>query len=82
MVPLFEREMQVLRPGAVSQPFRTQFGWHIVQVLERREYDGSEAVARARAREQIRERKMAEEMETWLRQIRDEAYVEYRLEDF
>lgn len=81
VVPVFEREMDALAPGQISTPFRTQFGWHIVQVLERREFDGSEAVARDRARAQIRERKMSEEMENWLRQLRDQAYVEYRLEE-
>ena len=81
VVPVFETVMQELAPGQVSEPFRSQFGWHIVQVLERREYDGSEAVARAQARDQLRARKMAEETENWLRQLRDEAYVEYRLDE-
>lgn len=81
VVPLFEQEMSALAPGAVSEPFLTQFGWHIVQVLDRRDHDDSEAVARQRAREQIRQRKVAEEMESWLRQLRDEAYVEYRIDE-
>ena len=81
VVPLFEQEMNALAPGAVSEPFLTQFGWHIVQVLDRRDHDDSETVARQRAREQIRQRKVAEEMESWLRQLRDEAYVEYRIDE-
>lgn len=80
-VPAFERAMNALPEGAVSEPFRTQFGWHIVQVLERRDHDDTEQVRRARAAEQIRKRKLDEEMQTWLRQLRDEAYVEVRLDE-
>ena len=78
-VPQFERQMNELRPGEVSEPFRTQFGWHIVQVVERREHDGTDAVRRTRARDAIRRRKSGEELQTWQRQLRDEAYVELRL---
>jgi len=80
-VPAFERVMVALPEGAVSEPFRTQFGWHVVQVLERRDHDGTEQVRRTRAREQIRKRKLDEEVQNWLRQLRDEAYVELRLEE-
>ena len=68
--------MNDLLPGEVSEPFRTQFGWHIVQVVERREHDGTDAVRRTRARNAIRRRKSDEELQTWQRQLRDEAYVE------
>lgn len=81
MVPEFQAVMDSLKPNQISQPFRTQFGWHIVQVLERRAHDDTEEVRRTRAKEQIRDRKAEEEMESWLRQLRDEAYVELRLED-
>lgn len=81
MVPRFEEAMNQLEPGTVSEPFETEFGWHIVQVLERREHDSTEEVNRSRARELIRQRKAEEELELWLRRLRDEAYVEYRLED-
>jgi peptidyl-prolyl cis-trans isomerase SurA len=80
-VPTFEREMDALDPGEVSEPFRTQFGWHIVQVVERREHDGTSAVRRTRAREAIRRRKSDEELQSWQRQLRDEAYVELRLDN-
>ena len=81
MVPDFEHEMDELKPGEISKPFKTQFGWHIVQVLERREYDNSEDLKRSRAREIIRAKKIEEATQNWLRSLRDEAYVEYRLDD-
>ena len=80
MVPEFDNEMKALAPNQLSQPFETQFGWHIVQVLERREYNSTDDIRRTRAREVLRQRKMDEAQETWLQQMRDEAYVEYRLE--
>lgn len=80
LVPEFENVMDSLDPGAVSQPFQSQFGFHIVQVLDRREHDSTEDIKRARAREAIRRRKLEEARTDWLRQMRDEAYVEYRLE--
>jgi peptidyl-prolyl cis-trans isomerase SurA len=70
-----------LQVGEVSEPFKTQFGWHIVQVMERREHDNTAEVLRAAARQQIRERKLEEEGQAWLAQIRDTAFVEYRLEE-
>ena len=80
-VPEFERTMKTLANEELSEPFRTQFGWHIVQVIERREFDDTEQVKRTRAAEQIRKRKVDEEVQNWLRQLRDEAYVELRLEE-
>jgi peptidyl-prolyl cis-trans isomerase SurA len=80
MVPEFEVAMNELAPGEVSSPFKTQFGIHIVQVLERREHDSTEDVKRAKAREAIRQRKLEEAHQNWLREMRDDAYVEYRLE--
>jgi peptidyl-prolyl cis-trans isomerase SurA len=81
LVPEFEQEMNRLGPGQVSPPFESRFGWHIVQVLERRELDSTEEFRRAQAREQVRQRKIQEESAIWLRRLRDESYVEYRLED-
>jgi peptidyl-prolyl cis-trans isomerase SurA len=80
-VPNFERAMKTLPEGEVSDPFRTQFGWHVLQVLGRRQHDDTDQVRRARAAEQIRARKLDEEVQTWLRQLRDEAYVELRLDE-
>ena len=79
--PRLEEAIQDLAPGEVSSPFRTEQGWQIVQVVERRDYDGTDQVRRSNAKEQIRRRKTEDELQTWLRQLRDEAYVEYRLEE-
>ena len=81
LIPKFEEVAAKLTAGEVSAPFRTQFGWHIVQVQERREHDNTEEIVRHEAREQIRERKLEEEGQAWLRQLRDAAYVEYRLDE-
>ena len=80
-VPNFESTMNSIPEGGLSEPFETRFGWHLVQVLERREFDDTEKVKRARAADQLRQRKMDEELQNWLRQIRDEAYVELRLDE-
>ena len=80
-VPIFERAMDSLAVGTLGEPFRTQFGWHIVQVIERREHDGTDAVRRAEALRRLRARKIEENMQAWVRQVRDEAYVEYRLDE-
>ncbi|GAB4302350.1 MAG: peptidylprolyl isomerase [Thiohalomonadaceae bacterium] len=74
----FEQAMNKLQPGEISEPFRSQFGWHIVQVLERRQRDSTEELKRARAHDAIRQRKIEEETQDWLRRLRDEAYVEYK----
>ena len=80
-VPVFERAMDSLEPGSLSQPFRSQFGWHIVQVLERRERDDTDSARRAEALRVLRARRIEENMRTWVRRVRDEAYVEYRLDE-
>jgi peptidyl-prolyl cis-trans isomerase SurA len=79
MDPDFESAMNALQPNQTSEPFQTQFGWHIVQVLERREHDDSTEAQRTKAREAIRQRKTEEELQAWMRRLRDEAYVEYRM---
>jgi peptidyl-prolyl cis-trans isomerase SurA len=78
-VPEFERQLAQLQPDEISQPFRTQFGWHIVQLLGRRQFDTTDDVRRQRAFMALRESKADEETELWLRRLRDEAYVEYKL---
>ena len=78
-VPVFERTMDSLAPGAISEPFRSRFGWHLVQVLERRDLDATETSRRAEARRRLRSRKIEENTQAWLRRVRGEAYVEYRL---
>lgn len=80
-VPAFEREMNSLKVGEVSQPFETPFGWHIVQVLARRKAPVSGERKRQEARLILRERKADEAYQEWLRQLRDRAYVEYRTDD-
>lgn len=77
----FQDALDALKPGEIGAPFRTQFGWHIPQVLERRTRDITEESRRARARGAIQNRKAAEEYDTWLRRLRAEAYVEYRSAD-
>ncbi|PKM42946.1 MAG: molecular chaperone SurA [Gammaproteobacteria bacterium HGW-Gammaproteobacteria-1] len=74
----FEQAMNGLKAGEISEPFRSQFGWHIVQVVERRQHDSTEELKRSRAFEAIRQRKIEEDTQDWLRRLRDEAYVEYK----
>ena len=80
-VPEFEKAMNELAPNQVSAPVRSPFGWHLIQVLERRKQDMGEESQRNMARAILRHRKAEEAYEDWLRQLRDEAYVEYKLED-
>nr|WP_232058811.1 peptidylprolyl isomerase [Azospira sp. I09] len=80
-VPEFERAMDALKVGEVSQPVQSMFGWHLIQVLERRVQDVSQDRQRAIARNALRERKSDEAYQDWLRQLRDRAYVEYRWEE-
>lgn len=77
-VPEFERAMDALKPGQVSTPFRSPFGWHIVQVMERRQQDMSQDRQRLTARQAIRSRKSDELWDDWVRQQRDKAYIEYQ----
>jgi peptidyl-prolyl cis-trans isomerase SurA len=77
--PEFEQTLTKLKPGEVSPPFRTQFGWHIASVIERRTRDNTDESRRAQARTAVQNRKAAEEYDMWLRRLRAEAYVEYRL---
>lgn len=80
-VPEFEQAMDALKPGELSQPVQSPFGWHLIMVEERRVQDVSDDRKRAAARNALRERKADEAYQDWLRQLRDRAYVEYRLEE-
>ena len=80
-VPEFERAMNALRDNEISNPVQTQFGWHLVQAMERRTEGVSDERRRAAARNVIRARKADEAYQDWLRQTRDRAFVEYRLEE-
>ena len=80
-VPEFERAMALLKPGEVSQPVSTPFGWHLIQVQERRTEESPVERNRQAARMALRERKAEEAYLEWIRQLRDRTYVEYRLDD-
>lgn len=80
-VPDFERAMDALKPGEVSPPFKSPFGWHLVQVMERREAGVTQDRRRLQARAALKERKSDEAYQDWLRQLRDRTYVELRLEE-
>ena len=80
-VPQFEKAMNELKYNEISAPVRSQFGWHIIQVIERRKQDMSKEAARLKARQEIRARKADEAYQDWIRELRDRAYVELKLED-
>jgi peptidyl-prolyl cis-trans isomerase SurA len=80
-VPEFERAMNALKPGEVSGPVQTPFGWHLIQVLERRTEDMSKERQRLAARQTLRARKSDEAYQEWVRQLRDRAYIELRAEE-
>ncbi len=76
----FTKHVEQLDPGELSQPFRSSQGWHLVRVEDQRERDISKERRRERIAQQIRERKSQEALNQWLRELREEAYVDYRLE--
>jgi peptidyl-prolyl cis-trans isomerase SurA len=78
-VPEFEEVMNDLEIGEVSEPFRSPFGWHIVEVLERRVYDNTEDLKRRNCDARIRNSKMEDETQLWMRRLRDEAFVVKRI---
>jgi peptidyl-prolyl cis-trans isomerase SurA len=71
--------MDQLAPSQISEPFKTSFGWHIVQVIERRREDTTKDLLRIKARELLRDRKAQAAIDRWLQRLRDEAYVQIRL---
>ena len=80
-VPEFERAMDALPIGQVSEPIESPFGYHLILVTERKSDDVSQERQRMIARQAIREQKVEEATQDWLRQVRDRAYVEYRMDD-
>lgn len=78
MVPEFEQKMTSLAVGEVSAPFESRFGWHIVEVTERRTEDFTSEMRENAARIEIRKRKSSEELQNWLRELRSEAYVDIK----
>jgi peptidyl-prolyl cis-trans isomerase SurA len=80
MVPEFEQMAANTDVGKVSPPFRSQFGWHILQVLERREQDMSEQILRQQAQMILRKRQFQDELPRWLKELRDNAYVQIKQE--
>jgi peptidyl-prolyl cis-trans isomerase SurA len=77
-VPEFEEVADSLEPGAISEPFQSRFGWHILEVVERRTYDNTEDLKESNCVQRIRNSKLADESELWVRRLRDEAYVDVR----
>jgi peptidyl-prolyl cis-trans isomerase SurA len=80
-VPDFEKAMDKLKPNEISEPIRTPFGWHLIQVLERRKQDVTEQRRREQARQALRERKSDEQFADFLRQLRDRTYVEIKSDE-
>lgn len=78
-VPRFTQVMKSLKTRQISEPFKSQFGWHVIQVLARRQQDETDQLIRQKAERAIQNRKAEEELQLWLRRARDEAYVDYRL---
>ena len=79
LVPEFQTAMKIVPENVVSEPFRTTYGWHVLEVLGKRQSDISTQVRRNQVRELLGNRKFEEELMVWLREIRDQAYVEIQL---
>jgi len=80
-VPEFEQSIRQLKPGDLSMPVRSPFGWHLIQVTERRIQDVTQERKRDQARNALRQRKADEQFQEFVRQVRDRAYVEYKVDD-
>ncbi len=77
--PEFKKEVESLKIGEISEPIHTQYGWHLVEVLGRRRVDSTNELKREHAAEEVRASKAEEQTELWLRRLRDEAYVQYKM---
>jgi peptidyl-prolyl cis-trans isomerase SurA len=75
LVPEFSSKMQTLAVNEISEPFQSPFGWHIMQVMDRKVQNDDQAALRQKAKAMIQQRKYEEKLQTWGRQLRDEAYV-------
>ena len=78
-VPQFEAALNEMSPGQMSEPVRSSFGWHLIELMDVREIDNSEEASLNQAYGEVRSRKLQQETERWLMQLRDEAFVDYRL---
>jgi len=78
-VPAFEKTMAATDVGQISQPFRSQFGWHILQVTDRKDEDITEAVLRDKAARVLTSRRFEDELQIWLRELRDDAFIELKI---
>jgi peptidyl-prolyl cis-trans isomerase SurA len=78
-VPEFDKAIADLQPNEISEPFKTRYGWHIVQMLGTRTYDSTDDVRRQKAFAAIRESKADEETELWLRRLKDDAFIETKM---
>jgi peptidyl-prolyl cis-trans isomerase SurA len=78
MVPAFDRIMSEIEPGKLSKPFKSKFGWHVLQVEERKDTDLGEQVQRNQIHQMLQSRQFEEELPIWLRKIRSEAYVDLK----
>ena len=81
LVPDFQVAMDQLKPGELSQPVRSPFGWHLIEVIERREQDVAKDRQREQARLALRQRKADEQFQEFVRQTRDRAYVEIKADE-
>ena len=78
-VPEFEEVVNGLEIGVLSEPFRSRFGWHVLEVLGRRTYDNTEDLKEQGCVQRVQNSKLANESELWVRRIRDEAFVDTRI---
>ncbi len=81
LVPEFEEAMNKIEINLIGEPIKTKFGWHLIQVVQRQKTDNTAGYQKALARDEIRKRKIEEETGIWLRRIRDEAYVDIRMDE-